>query len=274
MARMMLMIHGWPQSLSCIGLTRETAERTDGSLRNSENWIICTDTRQTSHKTLLLKVKVSRSAIFCLAAADSLLQSANFTRNETLPGLLTTYRKCGMLALRYIITPFHHSSYVTLLVTYVMCYMKNCTESRKHNCQSLPLWIVFNCEWHIRNDYDSTFPCSWLFNENDSIFPCWWLFNENTNWFYWHQTDDIFHRINVRPQSGHYIVNCLYNVNYCNIVTDKLTTVLVFSGPRSSRERKWPRAIICGVGIFVFTGRYHDVTSPYHAAASSPDWPG
>ena len=71
---------------------------TDGSLRNSENWIICTDTRQTSHKTLLLKVKVSRSAIFCLAAADSLLQSANFPRNETLPALLTTYRKCGVLA--------------------------------------------------------------------------------------------------------------------------------------------------------------------------------
>lgn len=31
---------------------------------------------------------------------------------------------------------------------------------------------------------------------------------------------------------------------------------------------------ISGVRIFVFTGREHDVTSPYHAAASSPDWSG
>ena len=155
MARMMLMIHGWPQSLSVLAWPGHGGI-TDGSLRNSENWI-CTAPRQPSHKTLLLKVKVSRSAIFCLVFVA---KSCKFPEKWNSAGPLDHIQEVWRVSSRYIITPFPHCSYVTLLVTYVMCYVKNCTESEKHNCQSLPLWIVFNCEWRIRNDYDSTFPCS------------------------------------------------------------------------------------------------------------------
>ena len=119
----------------------------DVGLRNSENWI-CTDTRQTSHKTLLLKVKVSRSAIFCfwppLIPCCKLVQISREMKlcRAFWPQAGSVWR----VSPRYITTPFPHCSYVTTChnVTYVMCYVKNCTESRKKpNCQSLPLWDCF-----------------------------------------------------------------------------------------------------------------------------------
>ena len=198
----------WLATITFLYWPDQGTEGTDGSLRNSENWI-CTDTRQTSHKTLLLKVKVSRSAIFCLVFVA---KSCKFPEKWNSAGPFDHIQEVWRVSSRYIITPFPHCSYVTLLVTYVMCYVKNCTESEKHNCHSLPLWIVFNCDaLEI-----ITIVLSHVTALEMIVMIVLSHVDDNSMRIqtdYWHQTDDIFQRIHVRPPSGHvpghYIVNCL-----------------------------------------------------------------
>ena len=82
----------------------------------------------TRHKTLLLKVRVSPSAISCSAGADQrwifVANVCKFPGNETL-GLVTTNRKCAACYRECSGLPHPlHTAHMSPRVTYVICYVE------------------------------------------------------------------------------------------------------------------------------------------------------
>ena len=104
-------------------------------------------THTTRHKTLLLKVRVSPSAISCSAGADQrwifVANVCKFRGNETL-GLVTTNRKCAACYRECSGLPHPlHTAHMSPLVTFVICYV----EQKNLKKTIVNCGIVLICEW-------------------------------------------------------------------------------------------------------------------------------
>lgn len=155
--------------------------------------------------TLLLKVKVSRSAIFCFWP-PLLIPCCKLVQISREMKLCRAFWPQAGSVWRVTSSPLSPIAHMSRLVTYVMCYVKNCTDSRKYLIVNLyHCGIVFNCEWDlVLLHYALIEIIRIVLSHVDD-----WQFIENTNQFYWYQTDDIIlrHRINVRhPSAGQRMV--------------------------------------------------------------------
>ena len=122
----------------------------DVGLRNSENWI-CTDTRQTSHKTLLLKVKVSRSAIFCFW--PPLIPCCKLVQISREMKLCRAFWPQAGSVWRVTSPPLFPIAHMSLLVTmsHTSCVTWKTVRNLERNLivNLYHCGIVFNCEWDL-----------------------------------------------------------------------------------------------------------------------------
>ena len=107
-------------------------------------------------------------------------------------------------------------------------------------------------------------------DHQDSTFPGWWQFIVNTNRLL---TSDRWHPPESQCQTSVWSWSLHCKIRVTSIIGD--WQLVSWARDQGQVGRGNDRGqFISGVRIFVFTGREHDVTSPYHAAASSPDWSG